>query len=110
MEASTAIGGATAGQFQGFLAFWSGRVDPDGNTFPYLGCTGSQNWGKYCNPAVDAALNAASKTSDDAERAALYAKATALWMADNPPSSSTTRNGSSGTRPGSRASAPSPTG
>ena len=84
MEASTAIGAATAGQFQGFLAFWSGRVDPDGNTFPYLGCSGSQNWGKYCNKAVDEALNAATKVSDNAERAALYAKATGLWMADKP--------------------------
>jgi peptide/nickel transport system substrate-binding protein len=83
-EMSTAIGAAGAGQFQAFLAFWSGRVDPDGNTFPYLGCTGSQNWGKYCNPAVDEALNAASRTSDTAERAALYAKAADLWMAEDP--------------------------
>jgi peptide/nickel transport system substrate-binding protein len=83
-EASTAIGAASAGQFQSFLAFWSGRVDPDGNTFPYLGCSGSQNWGKYCNPAVDEVLNAASRTSDTAERASLYGKAADIWMQDNP--------------------------
>ena len=58
---------------------------PDGNTFPYLGCTGSQNWGKYCNPAVDEALNAASKDQRRPPSARpLYAKATALWMADEP--------------------------
>ena len=84
MEANTAVAQAGTGNFQGFLAFWSGRPDPDGNTYPYLGCNGSQNYGKYCNKQVEELLNSAGRVSSVAERAQLYAKATELWMQDMP--------------------------
>ncbi len=84
MEANTAVAQAGTGNFQSFLAFWSGRPDPDGNTYPYLGCNGSQNLGKYCSKEVEELLNAAGRASDVGQRTQLYAKATDLWMKDMP--------------------------
>src|SRR5690606_35013436 len=63
MEASTAGAAVAAGDFQAHLSFWSGRADPDGNIFNYLGCSGSSNAGKYCNEEVDALLTEAAKVS-----------------------------------------------
>ncbi|MBM3525612.1 MAG: ABC transporter substrate-binding protein [Alphaproteobacteria bacterium] len=84
MEANTASALAGTGNFQAFLAFWSGRPDPDGNTYPYLGCNGSQNYGKYCRKEVEDLLNQAGRVSGVEQRAQLYAKATELWMQDMP--------------------------
>lgn len=83
-DSGTATGLVTAGDFQGFFSFWSGRVDPDANTHTYLGCTGSQNSGKYCDDDVEALLTQAAGASDPAERAALYAQAADIWMAAAP--------------------------
>jgi peptide/nickel transport system substrate-binding protein len=84
IEASTAGAAVAAGEFQAHLSFWSGRADPDGNIFNYLGCSGSSNVGKYCNEKVDEVLTAAAKEGDPAKRAALYAEANKLWMPDAP--------------------------
>lgn len=84
VEASTGNAAVTAGEFQAHLSFWSGRADPDGNTYNYLGCKGSSNAGKYCNTAVDELLTAAAKAGDPAKRAEIYAQATALWMPEAP--------------------------
>jgi peptide/nickel transport system substrate-binding protein len=83
-DSGTATGLVTSGDFEGFFSFWSGRVDPDANTHTYLGCTGSQNSGGYCNEEVEALLTRAAAASDPAVRADLYAQAAAIWMADAP--------------------------
>ena len=84
MEANTGTAQVTAGNFQLFSTFWSGRADPDGNIFPYLGCAGSQNLGKYCRKEVDDQLNAAGRDSAPEKRAEYYAKAADLYLADLP--------------------------
>lgn len=84
MEASTSGAAVAAGDFQGFLSFWSGRADPDGNIYNYFGCGGASNLGKYCNEAVDALLKQAAAESDTAKRASIYAEARAAWAQDNP--------------------------
>jgi peptide/nickel transport system substrate-binding protein len=84
VEASTGNAAVTAGEFQAHLSFWSGRADPDGNTYNYLGCEGSSNAGKYCNKAVDKLLTAAAREGDPAKRAEIYAQATALWKPEAP--------------------------
>ncbi|WP_396648738.1 ABC transporter substrate-binding protein [Mesorhizobium sp. IMUNJ 23232] len=84
IEASTAGAAVAAGEFQSHLSFWSGRADPDGNIYNYLGCKGSSNVGKYCNQKVDDILTAAAKEADPAKRAALYAEANKLWMPEAP--------------------------
>jgi peptide/nickel transport system substrate-binding protein len=72
------------GNFQAFLGFWSGRADPDANAYTYLGCKGAQNFGKYCNDAVEKLLTSAAAVSDVAKRTDFYAQAADLWMTDLP--------------------------
>jgi len=84
VEANTASAAVAAGDFEGFLSFWSGRADPDGNTYNYIGCEGSSNAAKYCNEEVDALVTKAAEVSNPAERAGLYAEANAIWMPERP--------------------------
>ncbi len=83
-EAATAQATATKGDFDAFLAFWSGRADPDGNIYPYLGCKGAQNDGKYCNAEVDKLLDQAAATNDQKGRYAAYEKAAEIYLAERP--------------------------
>lgn len=78
-ELATAASMMNRGDFQAFLIGWSGRVDPDGNIFAFNHCRGANNDSKFCDPRVDAALEAARATVDQAERARHYA--TALGIA-----------------------------
>ena len=59
VEGPTALGIMQSDEFQAALSTWSGRADPDANAYTYLGCKGSQNFGKYCNDATEAALSEA---------------------------------------------------
>jgi peptide/nickel transport system substrate-binding protein len=71
-ELATAAQMMNAGDFQAFLIGWSGRVDPDGNIFAFNHCRGANNDSKFCDPRVDAALEAARGSVDPAERARHY--------------------------------------
>jgi peptide/nickel transport system substrate-binding protein len=71
-ELATAAQMMNRGDFQAFLIGWSGRVDPDGNIFAFNHCRGANNDSKFCDPRVDAALEAARATVDPAERARHY--------------------------------------
>lgn len=84
VEASTGNAAVNAGEFQAHLSFWSGRADPDGNTYNYLGCEGSSNVGKYCNKDVDELIKDAAKQGDAGKRAELYAKAASIWVPEAP--------------------------
>jgi peptide/nickel transport system substrate-binding protein len=83
-EATTAQSTATKGDFDAFLAFWSGRADPDGNIYPYLACKGAQNDGRYCNAEVDKLLDVAAATNEQKDRYAAYEKAAQIYMAERP--------------------------
>lgn len=72
------------GNFQAFLGFWSGRADPDANAYTYLGCKGTQNYGKYCVEEVENLLAAAAAVNDVAKRTELYGQAAERWMVDLP--------------------------
>jgi peptide/nickel transport system substrate-binding protein len=61
---------------------WSGRPDPDGNIYAYYSSKGSQNFSAYANPQMDALLDQARATSDQRERAQLYAAAEKLGAED----------------------------
>ena len=78
-EFATALQAGYSGNFQAFLIGWSGRSDPDGNTWQLLHTGGTFNYGHWSNPAADAAMDQARATSDPEERRALYAK---LWAAE----------------------------
>ncbi|MGW6194964.1 ABC transporter substrate-binding protein [Kribbella sp. NPDC055110] len=72
------------GDFQLLQLGWSGRVDPDANTFNFVGSTGSQNVSGYSNPALDKLLTDARQSTDQAERAKLYGQVTSLLQQDDP--------------------------
>jgi peptide/nickel transport system substrate-binding protein len=84
LETATAVQGLFAGNFEMFIANWSGRADPDGNLHTILSCEGSQNHGHYCNADLDAALNAARAASDFDERYAHYRDAAEIYLAELP--------------------------
>jgi peptide/nickel transport system substrate-binding protein len=63
---------------------WSGRPDPDANIAMWVACGGSINWGQYCDPALDRILRQAPSTTDENERARLYAQAAAIYLAARP--------------------------
>jgi peptide/nickel transport system substrate-binding protein len=73
-EFATSLNEAEAGRFQAFLIGWSGRVDPDGNSYIFHKCKAPQNVGGYCDKDVDGWLDDARLTSKFEERKALYAK------------------------------------
>jgi peptide/nickel transport system substrate-binding protein len=70
------------GNFEAAIRGWSGRLDPDGNIYPFVICKGAMNDGHYCNAEVDKLLNEARVVSDQDKRKAIYDQATALLQKD----------------------------
>ncbi len=76
MEAASSLQTALAGRFEAFNAFWSGRIDPDGNMYQFLHSGGAFNYGHYSNREMDRLLDGQRRTGDAEERQALIAK---IW-------------------------------
>jgi peptide/nickel transport system substrate-binding protein len=74
MEFASSLQAANRGEFETYLVAWSGRVDPDGNTWTFIHSQGGQNDGKYANPEVDRLLDQARTETDMAARRALYGR------------------------------------
>jgi peptide/nickel transport system substrate-binding protein len=72
------------GNFQASLIGWSGRIDPDGDMFAHFTCTGNFNYGKYCNPEADKALQEGRSTFDIEKRKAAYQRANRIIADDVP--------------------------
>ena len=75
---------AAAGDYQAYMAIWSGRPDPDGNTSIWMRCGAPLNWTGWCNQDLVAALDRGASTLNPAARKAAYHDVTALWMHDLP--------------------------
>jgi len=73
-EFATSIKEAEEGRFQAFFIGWSGRVDPDGNSYIFHKCGAPQNNGHFCSKDVDQWLEDARKASKLEERKAVYAR------------------------------------
>jgi len=71
-------------QFQACGVSWSGRIDPDGNTYAWWHTGGSFNDSLYSNPQVDAALEDARTTSDQGKRKQDYDNAQKQIVQDAP--------------------------
>jgi len=83
-EFATLLADQSAGAYQMSQVGWSGRVDPDGNIHQFATCAGGINDSKFCDPAVDALLNAARVMPDPAARKAQYDAANAILSVQNP--------------------------
>jgi peptide/nickel transport system substrate-binding protein len=84
VEFATTFKQAQAGEFQAFLIGWSGRIDPDGNSYVFMHSGAPQNDGGYSNPEADKALEDARLVTDPAQRKAVYEKLTKVVLHDEP--------------------------
>jgi peptide/nickel transport system substrate-binding protein len=84
VEFATTFKEAQAGNFQVFQINWSGRIDPDGNSYIFLHTGAPQNDGGYSNPEADKLMEAGRLTADPAQRKAIYEKMTGIILNDEP--------------------------
>jgi peptide/nickel transport system substrate-binding protein len=84
IEFATSFKQAQAGEFQAFLIGWSGRIDPDGNSYVFMHTKAPQNDGGYSNPEADKALEEARLVTDPAQRKAIYERLTKTVLNDEP--------------------------
>src|SRR6195952_1448245 len=84
LEWATSLKPAQAGEYQMFLLGWSGRIDPDGNSYVFLHTKAPQNESFYSNPEADKALEDARLVTDPAQRKAIYEKLTKTVLNDEP--------------------------
>jgi peptide/nickel transport system substrate-binding protein len=84
IEFATSFKQAQAGEFQIFQIDWSGRIDPDGNSYVFLHSKAPQNDGGYSNPEADKAMEDGRLTSDSAQRKVIYEKLAKNVLNDEP--------------------------
>jgi peptide/nickel transport system substrate-binding protein len=84
IEFATSFKQAQAGEFQVFQINWSGRIDPDGNSYVFLHSGAPQNDGGYSNPETDRLMEEGRLTSDFAKRKAIYERLTKIVLNDEP--------------------------
>jgi peptide/nickel transport system substrate-binding protein len=84
IEFATSFKQAQAGEFQIFQIAWSGRIDPDGNSYVFLHTKAPQNDGGYSNPEADKAMEDARLVGDPEQRKAIYQKMTKAVLNDEP--------------------------
>src|SRR3982075_3062671 len=83
-EFATSLKQAEAGEYQAFMLAWSGRIDPDGNSYVFLKSSAPQNYSAWFNPDADKALDDARLVTDQAQRKAIYEKLTKFALDEEP--------------------------
>ena len=85
-EFASSLDLASKGDFEAYQIGWSGRTDPDGNIYNFASCKAppALNAARYCDPAVEAALDAARSAGTQADRMAQYAIVAQHVLADRP--------------------------
>jgi peptide/nickel transport system substrate-binding protein len=81
-EFATSLKQAEAGEYQAFMLAWSGRIDPDGNSYVFLKTGAPQNYSAWSNAEADKALDDARLVTDLAQRKAIYEKLAKAEMED----------------------------
>jgi peptide/nickel transport system substrate-binding protein len=83
-EFATSLKQAEAGEYQAFMLAWSGRIDPDGNSYVFLKTGAPQNYSAWSNAETDKALDDARLVTDLAQRKAIYEKLAKTALEDQP--------------------------
>jgi len=83
-EFATSLTMADKGDFEAYILAWSGRTDPDGNIFSFVGCKQPLNYAGICNPALDAALNDSRTTNDVAARRKAWEQVATIVATERP--------------------------
>jgi peptide/nickel transport system substrate-binding protein len=86
VDSATLIADGNNKNFEMISFQWSGRPDPDGNTYQFLRTTPgtSFNWSGISNPQIDAILDKTREISNQAERRKLYSELTRLLQDELP--------------------------
>ncbi len=83
-EFATSINLADKGDFEAYVLAWSGRADPDGNLYSFVGCKEPLNYAGYCDPETDRLLLQSRTELDPAARRKVYAQIAARVLAARP--------------------------
>jgi peptide/nickel transport system substrate-binding protein len=83
-EFATSLKQSEVGEYQAYLIGWSGRTDPDGNSYIFFRSKAPQNNSGIANPEVDKLLDDARLTSDMAARKAIYEKVAGAVLEEHP--------------------------
>jgi len=83
-EFATSLKQAEAGEYQAFMLAWSGRIDPDGNSYVFQKSNAPQNYSAWSSPDADKALDDGRLVTDQAQRKAIYEKLTKLVLDEEP--------------------------
>jgi peptide/nickel transport system substrate-binding protein len=81
-EFATSLKQSEEGNYQVFLIGWSGRSDPDGNSYSFQVCGQPQNTNGYCDKEVDAAHAEARAASKFEDRKKAYEKVAAKVLTE----------------------------
>jgi peptide/nickel transport system substrate-binding protein len=81
-EFATSLKQAEAGDYQAFMLAWSGRIDPDGNSYVFLHSKAPQNYSAWANADADKALDDARLVTDITQRKPIYETLTKLELDD----------------------------
>ncbi len=86
VDSATLIADGNNKNFEMISFQWSGRPDPDGNTYQFLRTTPgtSFNWSGISNPQIDALLDRTREISSQAERRKLYGELTRMLQDELP--------------------------
>jgi peptide/nickel transport system substrate-binding protein len=79
-EFATSLKQAETGEYQAFMLAWSGRIDPDGNSYVFLHSDAPQNYSVWTNKEADKALDDARLVTDPGKRKAIYEKLAKLEL------------------------------
>src|SRR5258707_6060526 len=71
-EFATSLKQAEAGEYQAYMLAWSGRMDPDGNSYIFLKSNAPQNYSAWSNAEADKALDDARLVTDQTKRKTIY--------------------------------------
>ncbi|GEO24447.1 ABC transporter substrate-binding protein [Alicyclobacillus acidoterrestris] len=74
LEFGTLLSNNTNHAFQASALGWSGRIDPDQNTYQFWHTDGPQNGSNFSDPTVDKLLDEARQVGDMSKRKAIYSQ------------------------------------
>src|SRR5947208_7136480 len=83
-EFATSLKRAEAGEYQAYLLAWSGRIDPDGNSYIFLHSDAPQNYSAWSNADADKLLDDGRLVTDPAQRKAIYEKLAKIVLDEDP--------------------------
>ena len=86
VDASTQLADGNAKNFEMISYQWSGRPDPDGNTFQFYKTSPgtSLNWSGISNPQIDALLDRSRELQSQAERKKVFSDLTKILLDELP--------------------------